>query len=145
MKDCSRTETIMLTHHQEALLERCPMVFNAQSTSKIVDDNCVDISQWQVLLSCRFHHSDAPVDVGREFEMQVVEVLFGDVCAGIKGLMTHQHATAERTPCELFGRREPTVAKEMAIVVDDIGVAIENTGERFALSNAAGNMLKGVG
>ena len=117
------------------------MIFNAQSTSKIVDDNCIDVSQWQVLLSCRFHHSDAPVDVGREFEMQVVEVLFGDVCAGIKGLMTHQHATAERTPCELFGRREPTVAKKMSIVVDDIGVAIENTGERFALSNAGGNVV----
>ena len=70
------------------------------------------------------HAADAPVEVGRDAVGQVVGKGNGPI--DVEGLMTDEHTVLEAAPCEVFGRGEATVAEEGALVIDDVGVAVED-------------------
>ena len=59
--------------------------------------------------------------------------------------MAHQHAPFEVAPRQILGWHEAAVTQEMPRVVHNIGVAIEHTGQHFALANSTGHLFKGVG
>ena len=94
----------------------------------VVDYHHVEIQKGDVLLGGCLHDADAPVDIGRITELLVVGCGDGEVGAGIEGLMTDEHAVAERLPSEVLGGRETTGMKEMTGSVDDVRVAVEHGG-----------------
>jgi hypothetical protein len=44
----------------------------------------------------------------------------------VEGLMTNKHTVSERTPSEVFGRGKPTITKELAVIVHNVSVAVED-------------------
>ena len=145
MHCASGEQTIVCAHHMEARFERRSVMFYAHAAIQIVDHNSMDGTQNEAFLLGHFHHTDAPIHVGREAKLQAIRRALCKVCAGIKGLMAHQHAPFEVAPRQVFGRHEAAMAQKMPRVVHNIGVAIEHTGQHFALANSTGHLLKGVG
>ena len=143
MHRASGEQTIVCTHHIEARFERCPMMFYAHAAIQIVDHNGMDGTQNEAFLLGHFHHTDAPIYVGREAKLQAIGGALCKVCAGIKGLMAHQHAPFEVAPRQILGWHETAVTQEMLRVVHNIGVAIEYTGQHFALANSTSHLFKG--
>lgn len=93
------------------------------------------------------HDADAPIEVGREaVVLRVVEMLTGDVGARKEGLMTHEHALTKAAPSQVLGRGEPATTDEVTLVIDDVGVAIDDGGLRFSLvADEGGHLAEGGG
>ena len=112
------------------------MILYRHSALKIVAQHEVAVEQRAVLPVCLLHHTDAPVDVGTQPKAQIVWGGFGDGGQGIERLMADQHAVQERPPRELLGRGEATAVEKASLVVDDVGVAVEYTGQGRGLSDS---------
>ena len=138
----SRKRSVMNTHHTESLLQRCAMVRGSHAFGKIINQNLIDIAQFEPLTGGSFHYTYAPVHVGRVTVLQVVRLTAGYVGACVEGLMTHKHAVAERTPGEPFGRCQTAMGDKPSIDVHEIGVAIEHGGQLLTGFYACGYVLK---
>ena len=95
----------------------------------VVGYNHVEVVKGNVFLGGGLHDADAPVDIGRVTIAEVVRCGNGEVSTGIESLMTDKHAVTERFPGEVLRGRETAMVKEPAFGIDDIGFAVEDSGE----------------
>ena len=90
-EECGK-QTIMRTHHIETLTKGSTMVLHRHATIKIISNNDTYIAQRKTEPRCLLHDADTPVYIRRITITKVVRYAFCQVRAGIKRLMTHQHA-----------------------------------------------------
>ena len=95
----------------------------------VVGYNHVEVVKGNVFLGGGLHDADAPIDIGRVTIAKVVRRGYGKVGTGVEGLMTDEHAVTEGFPGEVLRGRETAMMKEPAFGIDDIGFAVEDSGE----------------
>ena len=98
---------------------------------------CIDKSAGS--LHCPY----APIDIGRETVLQVVER--SNVTAHEKGLMAHKHPTLETLPGEFFGSLQTAHPYEVTLLVDLGSFAIKNFGQGVIAFESGNHTFKGVG
>ena len=82
------------------------------------------------------HDADAPVEVGRETECGVV--LRTKVAPGIEGLVADEHSLLETFPGQPFGRGETAWSEVSPFIIDNVGMAVEDTGQAPSISPRGG-------
>lgn len=145
MHEKGGNNAIMAAHYHEALLERGTMILHTHTAVEIIGDDGIDISQWQMPGSSLFHNADAPVYIGRITVIEIVGYQLGNVGAGVKRLMAHQHAPTKGTPREPLRRSKAAMAHKATIHIDNIRIAIEHGRKRFALTYTSAHHLQCVG
>ena len=114
---------IVATHQAEAFDERGAVVAGGHAFLQVVGHGEGQVQEVVRLL----HYTDAPIEIGRETECGVV---FGTkVAPCVEGLVANEHPLFETAPCQLFGWSEAAWAKVLAIIIHNIGVAIEDAGK----------------
>ena len=121
----SGQKAIVLCHDAETFFEGCLVVGSGHAFAQVVGKRLVHIDVPHAPTFALLHAADAPVEVGGKAVGQIVWK--GDLAIDVEGLVTDEHSVFEGTPSEVFGRSETTVAKEGAVVVHDVGVAIEDS------------------
>lgn len=111
---------IVPAHDVEAFEQGSLMIVCGESFFQVVDEGQVGVVKHIGL----FHDPYAPVEVGREAVMQVIER--GDGAAGEEGLMAYEHSLLEAFPVQMFGRAQPAHTDEMSFVVDDGCLSIDD-------------------
>lgn len=127
-------ESVVLTHHVETFLQGGAMVLRGAAA---IEEECRylgHLTDGERSLFCLFHAPYAPVHVGGKAIRSVVMVVPGNIRTHIERLMADEHALAERSPTELGGRLQTSMAQEMSIAVYNIGVAIEHGRFLFAVA-----------
>ena len=95
----------------------------------VVGNNHMEVVEGNVFFGGGLHDADAPIDIGRVTIAKVVRRGYGKVGTGVEGLMTDEHAVTEGFPGEVLRGRETAMVKEPAFGIDDIGFAVEDSGE----------------
>ena len=129
--ECRVDDTIVFAHHLKSFLERRTVVLDAHAPVEVVGQDAVHVLERQVAPLSLFHHPYAPIHVSGIAVVGVVihgTNYFGE---GVETLVANQHALAEGAPRELFGRTQPTMANEVPVLVNDVGVTIKYGGECF--------------
>ena len=120
---------VVAGHDAETLKERLAVVKRGLAFLGVVGYNHVEVVKGNVFLGGGLHDADAPIDIGRITIAEVVRRGDGKVGTGVEGLMTDEHAVTEGFPGEVLRGRETAMMKEPTFGIDDIGFAIENSGE----------------
>ena len=122
-------EAIVLTHDLEALQKRIPVVLRGITAIHEISYDTWHPEEWQLSFFGLLHHADAPIYISRVTVLQVVGNVARNVQTGIKRLVTHQHALFERSPRQLVGYAQMALAKETALAIHNVGVAVEDGGD----------------
>ena len=77
-------QPVMGAHHLEALAKRSTMVLHRHAAVKVMSDNGAYIAQRQVKPCRLFHHTYAPVYIGRETIIKIIMDAFRQVGTGIE-------------------------------------------------------------
>ena len=77
-------QPVMGAHHLEALAKRSTMVLHRHTSIEIMGDDSTHIAQWQVKPCRLFHHTYAPVYIGRETIIEIIMDAFCQVGTGIE-------------------------------------------------------------
>jgi hypothetical protein len=120
---------VVAGHDAETLKERLAVVKRGLAFLGVVGYNHVEVVKGNVFLASGLHNADAPVDIGRITIAEVVRRGYGKVGTGVEGLMTDEHAVTEGFPGEVLRGRETAMMKEPTFGIDDIGIAVEDSGE----------------
>ena len=77
-------QPVMGAHHLETLTKGSTMVLHRHTSIEIMGDNGAYIAQWQVKPCRLFHHTYAPVYIGRETIIEIIMDAFCQVGTGIE-------------------------------------------------------------
>ena len=117
---------VMTGHDTEALEERLSVVKGGLAFLGIVSNDHVEVMERYVFPSGSLHDTDTPVDIGRITVAKVIGCGDGEVSTGVEGLMTDEHAVAERLPGKVLRWSKTTMMKETAFRIHDVSVAVKN-------------------
>ena len=129
---------IVICHNLESFFERCLVIGCCHSFCQIISQWLVDVEVLHTLLFPFFHATDTPIKISRETVVGVVGK--GDLTVDVEGLMAHQHTLFEGTPREMLRRRKASIANELTLCINDVGVTIKDSdggiiGHRHTIGN----------
>ena len=121
-----REQSVMLGHYPESFFEGCLVVGSGHAFAEVVGEWLFDVEVGHAVLLSLPHTANAPVKVGGKAVLQIIGK--GDSAIDVERLMTYEHAVFEGAPGEVLWGGEPTVAKEVPLVVHDVGVTVKDGG-----------------
>ena len=132
---------IVVSHEAKALEKGAAMVAGGHALGEVVGEDEAGVVEGEVAALGIAHEADAPVVVGGETVAEVVGDGAGEVGARVEALVAHEHSAEETLPGEVLGSLQTAVAQEVAFVVHEVGLAIDDS--RAACGVVAGVELCG--
>ena len=77
-------------------------------------------------------------------ELSVVRNILGNVAAGIKSLMAHQHTPPERAPSQALRGRKAAMTHKVVLRVNDVGIAIDYSRPFLAIAHTGADLVERI-
>ena len=135
----------MVCHDAEALEEGTAVVAGGHALGEVVGEDEVGVVEGELAAFGSSHEADGPVVVGREAVAEVVGFGACEVRADVEALVADEHAAEEALGGEALWCREAAVAQEPAFVIDEVGLAIDDsrTAHRVVALQLVGDIGEG--
>ena len=124
---------VMFFHDIEPFHKGGLMALGCHSTFEERAESLVCILEFKSLFLCFLHDSDTPIHIGRIFVVEIIGYLSCKVGSCIESLMTYQHSFLETLPREDLWRGKSAFTYEMPVIVNDVGITIDNSWQVFSL------------
>ena len=131
-------DAVIVAHDVEAFAQRFEPVAGGGAFVKVVDEDFGD----EHIAARMLKHADAPVEIGREPEFQIVGRR--DLSECYKSLMAYHHAVGEALQRQLFGCGQVARTDAAAVGVHYVSLAVDHAGIVLA-HYGVGDALQRVG